>query len=300
MVSNSLKSGILAIVVGLAVVFNYGCGGSGNDNNSAGVDTAATKASTQNAKAQNIFYSIPSPIEVASLIKKAGAKYDKSYLNPIENVSKYTSSISKALNLGVYGSDLSFTSIFEQTQESMLYLKCANTLASGLGINGAFGSATVSRVEANMENRDSLLEIISDAFWTADSYLKENDRPNTSALIIVGGWVEGLYIASVVAESTGNPDITTRIGEQKLSLQNLIDLLQSYGKDESTEFILNDLKSLKEIYDGVQFTKTKVETKTDSKTQITTIGGSSNISISKEQLKTISAKIQSIRNNIIQ
>lgn len=299
MISRYFKHGILATIAGLAILFATGCG-SGNENGDASADSTATQEDGKNSKAQNIFYSIPSPIEVASLIKKAGAKYDKNFLNPIENVSKYTSSISKALNLGVYGSDLSFTSIFEQTQESMLYLKCANTLASGLGINGAFGSGTVSRVEANMDNRDSLLEIISDAFWTADSYLKENDRPNTSALIIAGGWIEGLYIACKVAEVTNNEDITTRIGEQKLSLQNMIDLLESYGKDEATDFILTDLKSLKEIYDGVQFSKSKVEAVTDGKTQITTIGGGSSISVSKDQLKAISTKVQSIRNNIIQ
>jgi hypothetical protein len=298
MISNQFKNAFLVFATGFAIVA-AGCG-SGNSDGSAGENDTTETDNMKAVQAQNVFYSIPSPIEVASLIKKAGAKYDKSYLNPIESVSKYTSSISKALNLGVYGTDLSFTSIFEQTQESMLYLKCANTLASGLGISGAFGAATVARVEANMDNRDSLLEIISDAFWTSDSYLKENDRPNTSALIIAGGWIEGLYIATKVAETTTSTEIDTRIGEQKLSLQNLIALIESYGKDETTDFVLNDLKSLKQLYDNVQFNKSKVEVSTDNKSQVTTIGGGSSVSMSKEQLKEISAKIQSVRNNIIQ
>jgi len=299
MVSNQFKNVLLTSAVGLMVVVS-GCNSGNNEGATSAADSTAVMGADSSSPAQNIFYSIPSPIEVAQLIKKAGAKYEKSYLNPIENVSKYSSSVSKALNLGIYGSDLSFTSIFEQTQESMQYLKCANTLATGLGINGAFGAQTVSRVEANMSNRDSLLDIISEAFWTADSYLKENDRPNTSALILAGGWIEGVYIATKVAESTNNPEIITRIGEQKLSLQNLISLLESYGKDESSDFILTDLKDLQKMYENVSFEKSKVEATTDQATQITTIGGKSAVTVSKDHLKEISAKIQSIRNNIIQ
>ena len=301
MASTQLKNVFLLSLTGFMIVLS-GCN-SGNNEGTATEsesDTTAAQEDNKGANAQNIFYSIPSPVEVAQLIKKAGAKYEKSYLNPIENVSKYTSSISKALNLGVYGSDLSFTSIFEQTQESMLYLKCANKLADGLGINGAFGAQTMSRVESNMDNRDSLLDIISEAFWTADSYLKENDRPNTSALILAGGWVEGLYIATKVADVTHNEGIITRIAEQKLSLQNMISLIESYGKDESTDLILNDFKALQTMYDGVEFTKSKVEATTDKTTQITTIGGASKVAITPEQLKQISEKIQSIRTYIIQ
>lgn len=299
MISTQLKKVFLSSLTGFMIVVS-GCNSGNNSEGDSDTDSTATEEPAKNVNTQNIFYSIPSPVEVAQLIKKAGAKYEKSYLNPIENVSKYNTSISKALNLGVYGSDLSFTSIFEQTQESMLYLKCANTLASGLGINGAFGAQTVSRVESNMDNRDSLLDIISEAFWTADSYLKENDRPNTSALILAGGWIEGLYIATKVAEVTHNEEIITRIAEQKLSLQNMINLIESYGKDESTEYILNDFKELKVMYDNVQFTKSKVEATTDKTTQITTIGGASKVAITPEQLKEISAKIQNIRNTIIQ
>lgn len=277
------------------------CSGSDSatDESSEAIDTAGGNSEMKVQKAQNVFYSIPSPIETSSLLQKAGASYDKDFLNPIENVSKYSSTASKALNLGVYGSDLSFTSIFDQTQESMLYLKCANNLAGGLGISGAFGESTISRIETNQDNRDSLLQIISDAFWASDSYLKDNDRPNTSALIVAGGWIEGLYIATRVAAKTKNQDVVTRIGEQKLSLENLIGLLESCGKDENIEPVLSDLKGLKASYDKITMTSTQAEVSTDPNTKVTTIGGSSSVSVSKEQLAEITKKVEGIRNTII-
>ena len=87
-----------AKVVAVAILFTltYGCNSEKNegDNSSSLSDTLSASNATL-SKAQNIFYSIPSPIETASLLKKAGATFDKSYLNPTENVSKYTSTTSQ-------------------------------------------------------------------------------------------------------------------------------------------------------------------------------------------------------------
>jgi hypothetical protein len=59
-------------------------------------------------KAKKIFYSLPSPLETAMLIKSAGADYNEQLLNPLGNVEKYTTNKSMALNLGIYTTDLSF------------------------------------------------------------------------------------------------------------------------------------------------------------------------------------------------
>jgi hypothetical protein len=290
-----------SIIIALAATISS-CGSTASDNeNVTGTDTAANANSGKDTKAQNVFYSIPSPIETTSLLKAAGAKYNASYLNPIENVSKYSTAASRALNLGIYGSDLSFTSIFDQTQESMLYLRCTNKLATSLGISGAFDESTTSRIEANLENRDSLLAIISDSYWNADSYLKENGQPGVSALIIAGGWIEGLYIATKIAADTKNADIVTRIGEQKLSLDNLVALLESYkSSNEGVNDMYNQFSELKKIYDTIPSKPAETTASTDKKSGVTTIGNNSSYTLTPEQLKLITDKAGQIRNKIIQ
>jgi len=286
-----------------AVITVSSCGSSSNDTEApANNDTAASANNTgKDTKAQNVFYSIPSPIETTSLLKGAGAKYNASYLNPIENVSKYSTAASRALNLGIYGSDLSFTSIFDQTQESMLYLRCTNKLATSLGISGAFDESTTSRIEANLENRDSLLTIISDSYWNADSYLKENGQPGVSALIIAGGWIEGLYIATQIAATTRNADIVKRIGEQKLSLDNLVALLGSYkSSNEAVNDMYNQFSDLKKLYDEIPAQPSETTVSTDKKSGVTTIGNTATYTLTPEQLKAISTKAAEIRNKIIQ
>lgn len=279
----------------------FGCGNSNTSDTEvvSGSDTAQNRA--KNTKAQEVFYSIPSPIETISLLKAAGAKYNASYLNPIENVSKYTTVTSKALNLGTYGSDLSFTSMFDQTQESMLYLRCANKLAAGLGINGAFNETTANRLESNVQNRDSLLAIISDSYWTTDAYLKDNGQPGVSALIVAGGWIEGLYIGTQIAHTTQNKDVISRIGEQKLSLENLIALLESYKADNAgIVAVLGSLNELKDIYNTIPTTTGETQAVTDKKTSTTTLDNGSNYSLTADKLEEISNKVAQIRKKVIQ
>jgi len=155
-------------------------------------------------KSGKVFYTIPSPLELTSIIKKAGAAYDNTLCNSVDNLSNYHTQTSMALNLGIYGADLSYSSIFEQTQETMHYFAACKRLADDLGITSAFGESTVKRIQQNLNNRDSLVSIISDSYWETDAYLKENNRSSTSALVVAGGWIEGLYISVNIASKTEN------------------------------------------------------------------------------------------------
>jgi hypothetical protein len=276
------------------------CGGDGSEGGSSTNPQDSAAQSEMSKKAKKVFYAIPSPVEMANMIKQSGANYNKDLLNPKENVSKYTTNTSMALNLGIYGADLSYTSIFDQTQPSMQYMGCSKKLADALGITGAFTPETVDRLEKNVNNKDSLLQIVSDAYLTTDAYLKENERASTSALIIAGGWIEGLYIASKIAsKESKDGSVATRIAEQKSVLENLISLIESYPNDPSLADILNQLKSLNEVYNSVGGAATKTDATTNDAAKQTTIGNDGNATLTPEQLATITAKIDAIRTSII-
>lgn len=298
---NFKKSVAVFLVVASAALMFLGCGdGNKNESDTMGNDDkSAPKTFEKDSSVENIFYSVPSPIETATLIQKVGVPYNKSYLNDIEKYSKYTTTGDKALNLGIYGSDLSFTSIYDQTQESMLYLRCANNLASGLGISGAFDENTANRLDANKNNRDSLLGIISESFWIADSYLKDNERPGTSSLIIAGGWIEGLYIATKILEASHNKDIEQRIAEQKFTLGNLTGMLKKYNFDETVAAIHKDLVDLQSVFDQISVVKDAPKASKDAKTGVTTIGGNNKLNYTPEQINAITEKIRVIRTKII-
>jgi hypothetical protein len=97
--------------------------------------------------AKRIFYSLPSPLETAMLIKNAGATYDEELLNPVSNADKYNTNLEMALNLGIYTTDLSYASLFDQTQATLNYINAAKKMADGLEILDAIDEQTISRLE---------------------------------------------------------------------------------------------------------------------------------------------------------
>jgi len=250
------------------------------------------------SKAQMVFQTVPSPLETASIFNNAGADYNSAFLNPIENVDKYATNTQKALNFGVYGADLSYANIFDQTQESMFYMNCSKKLSDELAVTAAFDAETMDRIEENMNNRDSLLMIINDAFWIADAYLKENGQDNLSALIIVGGWIEGLYIGTKTLDRE-NPDeeLMTKIADQKYSLVNLVELLGMYENDD-VKNVAEKLTSLTKVYEKV--IEEEGETFVDNADGVATIGGGSTLSFDKGIIFEIADEIEKIRNEIIQ
>ncbi len=257
----------------------------------------APSDSTENARRQElqkIFFSIPSPVEMASLVKDKGYHFDVNMLNKTEHVSKYTGEVKQAVNLGIYGADLSYAAIFDEKQVTMNYFAGAQKLASQLGIENVLTGELIERLEKNQESRDSLLTIVSDAYADLNSYLKENDRSEVAALVVSGGWLEALYLSTIYAKDN-NPDIRKRIAEQKYALNNLIDYFGKFGEKESLTEMKADLESLRAIYNGTNEAKGKTTQSKDEGGTVV-IGTSTVLSISDETLKAIETKVTELRN----
>jgi hypothetical protein len=284
---------IVVLFIGL-----YSCDHSTSfiDDNSDYEDTLINEDTLNSKKVKTIFYNVPSPIEMANLMQKAGVEYRKEFLNPVSNKDRYVVIAEVALNLGVYGADLSYTRMFDQIPESINYLSSIRKLSDALGIPEEAGASTISKMEDNMNNRDSLLQIITDTYSSADRYLKENDRGNTATLIIIGGWVEALYLATQL--SNDNKIIYERIAEQKYALNNLIELIKTY-KDENLAKFLVKFEDLQQTFNTIEMTYTKSEVKTDMKTKTTLIESKSTIKINKAQITEITKKIEKIRKDIV-
>jgi hypothetical protein len=121
---------------------------------------------------EKIFFSIPSPVEMSSLIKQNGYKFDQGKLVATENVDKYTGEARQAVMLGIYGADLSYTAIFEQKQLTTEYFAAAQKLARQMDADGTITPELLERLEKNQESRDSMLQIISEAYSDLNGYLK--------------------------------------------------------------------------------------------------------------------------------
>ena len=197
-------------LIGLLAI-SCGDGGSeaGTDTDAAAVEESTTDGSSL-LEIEGKLFSIPSPVQTALLIKEVGTDYDASLLNNPSDANKYSTSFKKGINLGIYGADLGYVTIYEQTQDAISYLAAVKSLANDLGVTGAFDMTLLERFEKNVGNKDSLLALVADAFKASDAYLKNNERNDIGALVLAGGWVESVYFSTLTAEQSKNDEVITR------------------------------------------------------------------------------------------
>ncbi len=238
------------------VVFSF-CKGEKPDETTEDTTTGSINViDNKQISAQNVFNSIPARAEIVRLIGESKIEYDPSYLNNPDVASKYSLENSRALNLGAYGADLSVAGAFDQTQESMLFLKCVNILSKNLGVSTAFDQHMMDRMEAHKENRDSTLEIIAQSFRKADEFLKENERPGTSALILCGSWIEGMYVSVQIAQRINSESIIKTILKQDESLKHLINMVEASNVSADAKYVTDGLNDLKVTFDEAVKKKT--------------------------------------------
>ncbi len=253
-------------------------------------------------KINNRLFSVPSPYQVATLVKNSNVPYDKNLLNPVQNQINYSTNFKQALNLGIYGADLSYLNIYEQLPDAASYFAVVKVLSKELNILSTLDENLMKRIENNSNNKDSLMYIMSTVFRDADAYLFNNGQNETGVLIIAGGWIESLYIMTqILKKSENNKDILTRIGEQKYPLDNLIELMRPYYKNISDEYdeLLLQLIDLASIFDGVAIEYNYSEPITDVENKTTTITSTTKTVINEYQIQKITEMVDSIRTSIV-
>ncbi|HYG19064.1 MAG TPA: hypothetical protein VD816_09040 [Ohtaekwangia sp.] len=295
------------VIIGLILAIFSACGSGNKSDEKAfleGLDSTKTEGPSISSEViGDILQSIPAPLEISVLLKESGKKYNAGYLNSPDNLPRYNSNYQKALNLGIYGTDLGYTNIYEQNQDGVKYMTAIKDLADGLSIGQFFDIETVGRLATNSKNLDSLLLITTQNFNSINQYLQSQGRANLSVLLLTGGWLEALHVVcEVAAASPDNKQLRETIGEQKIILENIM-LLTSFYKDSDQNMaaLLTDLQELKALYDKVTITYTYKESTFEIVDGVMVIkdNSTSTIEITDEDIKNISAATSKIRNKII-
>lgn len=252
-------------------------------------------------QAEKIFNALPSPLESAMLIKSAGAKFDQDQMNSIDNVGKYATTKSMALNLGIYTCDLSFASMYEQTQLIVDYMNAAKKMADGLGILDAISEETINGLEENINNSDYIIDVVSETFMNSNSYLEENGQPAVAAMVLVGGWFEGLYISTQLVDMNnfdGNKLVSSII-DQKLSVNILIDLLEHHRGNPAVDELITEVNKLKVVFDKISISSSPVSTEYDKATNTTLLKSKVTTDMSPEVFAELASTVEQIRSTFV-
>jgi len=250
----------------------------------------------------DISKNISSPVEIANLLQTLQIPFSQNYIASSIDANKQGTSFDKALKLGILGADLGYLNMYERTGSSLDVLSSIRKLSDDIKVGQFFNFELIKKLSQNKSNLDSLLFYSIDSYSQIDKYLRENDRGQLSALMIIGVWVEGQYLATQVVNQHPDTMLIDRIGEQKIILNDLLLLISPYcnvGPEYAS--LCKDMHDLKEKYRNIRITYTQgdpISVEKDGRLEITQTERSV-VEMSKEQLDGIIELTRDIRSRLI-
>jgi len=222
-------------------------------------------------------YPLPTSASVIKMLTNLDVGYQFGLTNPKENATKYISSSSRSINMGVFGADLSYCTLYNINQEVIDYLSSIRTLANELNMSKIYDETLYDRIKANVDNKDELVKVLTDAFDKTYIYLADNEQQNLALLVVGGAWVEGMYLTCNVSEAAYQvAGISRNLIEQKKSFDLYLEITKPYQTDPGVADFLKKLDPIKKVYAG-----------------LTT-------SLTEQNIKDITKAINEIRTQIIQ
>ncbi len=197
---------------------------------------------------------MPSSYEIIQTLNKSGAGYIFDITNPPANVENYVSYKQKAINLGIYAADLTYTTTYQKKDETAMYLDNFVQLVGDLEIT-TLDRNFFQRVQNNLDNKDSLIIIIKEAQYNTQKFLNKSGKNEIALYALTGSWVEGMYLVGATLKfAEDKQPLFNIIIDYKKSLQELIKLMEKYKDDENFKDLYSSLKELDNLFGKVKST----------------------------------------------
>ncbi len=197
-------------------------------------------------------YPLPTSAEVIKMLSDLEVGYIFGISNPVENSKKYFSSTTRAINMGVYGADLSYATLYNIQQGVIDYMDAIRNLANELNMSKIYDASLYDKIKANFDNKDSLVKILTGAFNDTYIYLADNDQQPLALLVVGGAWVEGMYLTTHVSEAAYQvAGISKNLLEQKKSFELFLEITKPFDNDPIVGDFVKGLDPIKKVYEGL-------------------------------------------------
>ena len=165
----------------------------------------------------------PSPIQIASILRKANMPYEDGLTNPTENADNYASQYKQSLNFGVYACDLAYCVTNNKSTEAAEYLKTVKKMSAKVGLSAVFDNESlIKRFENNIGNQDSVMSLLFDIQMLTDDYIQDNELRDLSVIYFTGAWVEGMNIGTHTIVGNTDHKISVLLSEQMTIAESII------------------------------------------------------------------------------
>jgi hypothetical protein len=262
------------------------------------------KADTTNSKVQveknEIFYGILTPVEICAIFNRLGVPYDNATLNPTSNRNQYLSSSKASINTGIYGVDFGYLKMFGIGQEMIDYMVTIRDMSNKLGIPDSYLTEPIRRVQGDMSEADTIMSLMNDAYTKMEDHLRTGGRESTAGLMVMGGWVEAMFIATQLLYNPAKPDpeVIQKIAEQKYTLTSLLSFMKNYYDDPVVVYYTKKLKYLKNYFDTFDIYFKIGDLEIDSTKQVLRSSGSE-MTVTVETLNKIRDYVKKLRTEMV-
>lgn len=274
---NHMKKIIAGIIIPSLILGFSGlssCKGKATETKQA-AETEQVK-SIENSIEANV-YPLPTSAEVIRMLTDLEVGFIIGIANPVENSKKYFSSSTRAINLGVYGADLSYATLYNMQQDVINYLDAIRSLSNELNMSKIYNEELYDKIKLNFDKRDELVNLLTSTFNDTYGYLADNDQQPLALLVVGGAWVEGMYLTTHVSEAAYQiSGISKVLLEQKKSFELYLEITKPYLTDPSVGDFLKLLEPVKKVYQGI------------------------GTSLSEQNIKDITTVITAVRGQIVQ
>lgn len=179
----------------------------------------------------NIRVSIEEVAMLHKIFEEEKYSYNNGILNPSGKSSGYSNSKIQALNLGVYGSDLNYVVAFQQSQDARNYMDVVIQLAQKLGVQSAFDKELIEKLTSEDTTVDKSM-LLTRAFRHAEDNMYSQERAYLATLMVAGGWIESLYLAtSMLKSKPHNENLNPDIFDNVYTYHNVKKMLRVFEKD---------------------------------------------------------------------
>lgn len=228
-----------------AILLLASCSSPGNENGQVGRLERGTPVPDAQA-----LYQMPTPNELFRFVREMNGTGQTRLMSPAVNSTRYNTTPKRALNFGVYATDLVYASSFRLNSEVARYYLTCKKLGGELGIASVFNDGDLARLERNLTQGDSLDVLGNQAYETAYRRMQEEDMGPVLSLVLAGGWVESMHLVLGQVQGFDPADpVVLRITEQKATLDQLIESMEVYLSDEAVRTTRDQLVGIRDIFD---------------------------------------------------
>jgi hypothetical protein len=144
------------------------------------------------------------------------------------------------------------------------------------------------------------MALVNKSYKDIEDHLRKDGRESTAGLMLMGGWVEALYITSQLLYDPQHPDkqVIEKIAEQKYTLNSLLNFMRNYYDDPVVVYYTKKLIFLKRYFDTFDIYFKVGDLKIDFNRKVLKASGC-DMTISKETLDNICAYAKKLRTEMI-